>query len=201
MRVNCCADFSRVIVADGRGSSASGFDAERDGFFDVEKSGRNDVAARARSGIRGARMKLVLDTDIGGDFDDANALALLLGSSEVELIAVTAVGAGASAALRAQVAKGMLAAAGLEDVPVYAGADGPDVPSDVLQDLSPEHCLNAWSDRFSDLRVEDVDAADALIALAEEHGPDLTLLCIGALTNVAEAIRRSPTPRHRSPRS
>jgi inosine-uridine nucleoside N-ribohydrolase len=137
-------------------------------------------------------MKLVLDTDIGGDFDDANALALLLSSEDVELLAVTAVGAGASAVQRAQVAKGVLAAAGRADVPVFAGADSPPVPNDVLEDLSPEHCLNAWSDRLATLRVEETAAPDALVALAGRHGTELTLLCIGALTNVAEAIRRDP---------
>src|SRR3712207_3021789 len=131
MRVNCCADFSRVVGVGRRALRTSGFDAERDGFFDVEKSGRDDATAAApSSGIRGSSMRLVLDTDIGGDFDDANALALLLVSGEVELIAVTAVGAGASAFRRAQVAKGMLTAAGRADVPVYAGADGPAVPND-----------------------------------------------------------------------
>ena len=136
-------------------------------------------------------MKLVLDTDIGGDFDDANALALLLVSDDVELVAVTAVGAGASAFRRAQVAKGMLTAVRRPDVPVHAGADDPAVPNDVLQDLSPEHCLNAWSDRLGGMEVDAADAADALVALAERHGPELTLLCIGALTNVAEAIRKN----------
>jgi len=137
-------------------------------------------------------MKLVLDTDIGGDFDDANALALLLRSPEAELVAVTAVGAGASAVRRAQVAKRMVTAAGRPDIPVHAGADGPAVRNDVLQDLAPEHCLNAWSERLADLPVEAPDAAHALVALADAHGSALTLLCIGALTNVAEAIRRSP---------
>jgi purine nucleosidase len=159
----------------------------------VEKSERNTaVAGVLSSPLRNARTKLVLDTDIGGDFDDANALALLLGSPEVELIAITAVGAGASAFRRAQVAKGMLTAAGRAEVPVYAGADSPAVPNDVLKDLSPEHCLNAWSERLAGARVEQPDAADALVALAEQHGPELTLLCIGALTNVAAAIRRDP---------
>ena len=137
-------------------------------------------------------MKLVLDTDIGGDFDDANALALLLASPEVDLVAITAVGAGASAVRRAQVAKAMLTAAGRPDVPVHAGADGPAVRNEVLDSLSPEHCLNAWHEGLAGLWVERTDAADALIALAERHGPDLTALCIGALTNVADAIRRNP---------
>jgi inosine-uridine nucleoside N-ribohydrolase len=168
------------------------FDAERDGSSNGEKSGRNAVLRVRSDGDRGSRMKLVLDTDIGGDFDDANALALLLTSPEVDLIAVTAVGAGASAHQRAQVAKALLTAARRADVPVYAGADSPGVPNEVLAGLSPEHCLNAWSDRLAGLPVESTDAAEALITLADRHGADLTLLCIGALTNVAEAIRRNP---------
>jgi purine nucleosidase len=156
----------------------------------VEWSGH---AAVATPGVdEDAAMKLVLDTDIGGDFDDVNALALLLGSPEAHLLAVTAVGAGASAVRRAQVAKAMLTAAGRPDVPVHPGADGPAVPSAVLDGLSPEHCLNAWNEKFRTLPVGAADAADALIALAERHGAELTLLCTGALTNVAEAIRRNP---------
>ena len=159
----------------------------------MEKSGCDVAVARAPfRGTRAKRMKLVLDTDIGGDFDDANALALLLASPDVDLLAVTAVGAGASAIQRAQVAKALLLAAGRPDVPVHAGADGPVVRSEVLDSLAPEHCLNAWHEGLAELPVERTDAADALIALAERHGSDLTLLCIGALTNVAEAIRRDP---------
>jgi purine nucleosidase len=173
--------------------TSAGFDAEQDGFFDVEKSAHDAAVARVPVRADGKPgMKLVLDTDIGGDFDDANALALLLASPEVELLAVTAVGAGASAQMRAQVAKAMLTAAGRADVPVHAGADGPAIRNEVLDGLSPEHCLNAWHGGLADLPVEQIDAADALLALAERHGPELTLLCIGALTNVAEAIRRGP---------
>ncbi|MFC0680496.1 nucleoside hydrolase [Lysobacter korlensis] len=137
-------------------------------------------------------MKLVLDTDIGGDFDDANALALLLAAPEPDLVAVTTVGAGASAHRRAQVAKAMLMDAGRGDVPVHAGADSPAVRNEVLDSLSPEHCLNAWEKGLAGMTVEQADAADAVITLAQRHGADLVLLCIGALTNVAEAIRRNP---------
>src|SRR3954469_9952698 len=57
-------------------------------------------------------VKVLLDTDIGGDFDDANALALLALSPEVDLVTVTTVGAGASARRRADVARNLLSAAG-----------------------------------------------------------------------------------------
>jgi purine nucleosidase len=137
-------------------------------------------------------MKVVLDTDIGGDFDDANALAMLARSPEARLLAVTTVGAGASAHRRAQVAKALLAEAGLPEIPVHAGADQPAVRNEVLDSLSPEHCLNAWTPAMADLPVAEADAADALVDLARTHAGDLTLICIGALTNVSEALRRDP---------
>ena len=137
-------------------------------------------------------MKVALDTDIGGDFDDANALALVLASPELELVAVTTVGAGASARRRAAVARHLLATAGRADVPVHAGADEPLVHNPVLAGLSPDHCLNAWEPSMGTGEDVPVDAPDALVRLAREHGADLTLLCLGAMTNVAAAIRRDP---------
>lgn len=137
-------------------------------------------------------MKIVLDTDIGGDFDDINALLLLCASPEVELVAVTTVGAGASAAKRAQVARTLLISAGHSDVRVYAGFDQPRVPNAVLASLSPEHCLNAWTPEMGDVAVEPSHAVDALIRLANAYGETSTLVCIGAMTNVAAAIVRDP---------
>lgn len=137
-------------------------------------------------------MKVVLDTDIGGDFDDANALALVLASPELELLAVTTVGAGASARRRAQVARHLLTAARRSGVAVHAGVDEPTVHNAVLASLAPERCLNAWEPAMDDGEVSDASAADALVDLARAHGSDLTVICIGAMTNVAMAIERDP---------
>lgn len=65
-------------------------------------------------------MKLHLDTDFGGDPDDACALVMLLGWPDVELVGITTVldGTGQRAGLAAHV----LSLAGCQDVPVIAGA-------------------------------------------------------------------------------
>lgn len=139
-------------------------------------------------------MRVVLDTDIGGDFDDINALLLLCASPEVELVAVTTVGAGASAVKRAQVAKTFLARAGRPEVPVFAGYDQPERPNSVLSSLSPEHCLNAWTAEMADAVVEPIHAAEALPRLAAD---DVQLLSIGAMTNIAAAIRGDDAAMHR----
>jgi len=66
------------------------------------------------------RKTVILDTDIGTDVDDCMALALLLGSPEVELAAVTTVYA--DVLLRARMVLKLLALRGRTDVPVAAGA-------------------------------------------------------------------------------
>jgi inosine-uridine nucleoside N-ribohydrolase len=118
-------------------------------------------------------MRIVLDTDIGGDFDDANALALLLASPEADLIAVTTVGAGASARQRAQVARTMLDAVGRGGVPVFSGFDQPQQNNSVLSALVPQHCLNAWTPEMAEAHVHD--------------WPKVVLVGFGGVTGIALA--------------
>jgi purine nucleosidase len=142
--------------------------------------------------VTAARPRILLDTDIGGDFDDANALALLAVLEGIDLVAVTTVGAGGSALHRARLASHLLAAAGREDVPVHAGIDRPIAGDPVLSRLAPDHILNGYVEEMAGARVSAVHAVDALVAAAETWGPSLVLVCIGALTNVAAAFQRAP---------
>src|SRR5438874_13494677 len=72
-----------------------------------------------------SRQKISLDTDIGGDIDDAFALALVVSSPEFELLGVTT--AWGNTQLRARVADRMLCETGMSNIPVLAGvaADHP----------------------------------------------------------------------------
>lgn len=65
---------------------------------------------------------VVLDTDIGSDVDDAMALALLLGTPELDLLGVTTVYG--DTLLRARIARRYASLAG-RDVPVHAGESAP----------------------------------------------------------------------------
>lgn len=65
-------------------------------------------------------MRVHLDTDFGGDTDDACALAYLLGCADVELTGITTVAD--RDGLRAAYARHLLGLAGRDDVPVAAGA-------------------------------------------------------------------------------
>ena len=134
--------------------------------------------------------KIILDTDIGDDIDDAFALALLLGSPEVQLEGVTTVFR--NTLKRAQLAKKLINAAGAE-VPVYAGEripikepfhlfakDGACAP----EESSP--CQ--WAEEYE--APVKAGAVDFLIEKAKELKGELTVLAIGPLTNLGRAIER-----------
>ncbi|MCC7208417.1 MAG: nucleoside hydrolase, partial [Anaerolineae bacterium] len=67
--------------------------------------------------------RIILDTDIGTDVDDAIALSLAALSPELRIEGVTTVHA--DAALRARIARRILDLAGRADIPVVAGASQP----------------------------------------------------------------------------
>lgn len=68
------------------------------------------------------KMKIILDTDIGDDIDDAFALSILLQDKRVDLLGVTTVFRNSK--MRAQMASS-LALAFHHPVPVYKGVDDP----------------------------------------------------------------------------
>src|SRR5258705_11619224 len=63
--------------------------------------------------------KIIFDTDIGDDIDDAYALGFLLRSPEVQVVGVTT--AFEDTHLRSRLATRFLDSAGRRDVPVYEG--------------------------------------------------------------------------------
>ncbi len=65
-------------------------------------------------------MKLIIDTDIGDDYDDIVTLAVALASPELDILGVTTVAG--DAALRARLTKRFLNLAGREDIPVAVGS-------------------------------------------------------------------------------
>ena len=65
------------------------------------------------------KLKVLFDTDIGSDIDDAVALAYLLTQQRCELLGVTTVTGEADQ--RAEIASAMCRSVGRDDVPVHAG--------------------------------------------------------------------------------
>lgn len=143
--------------------------------------------------------RIILDTDIGTDVDDAMALTLVAASPEFEVIGVTTVHA--DAPLRARIARRLLHMAGRDDIRVIAGASIP------LQMPLPEKFH--WMPRLrghegkgilteeeliptADLQATADDAAQFIIEAAAKYRGELSLITIGAQTNVARALQIEP---------
>jgi purine nucleosidase len=123
--------------------------------------------------------KLLLDTDIGSDIDDAICLAYLLTQSECELLGITTVTG--EAHKRAMLASALCKVAGMQ-VPIYPGAEAPLLASQ-RQPYAPQAvALPRWSHDTSFPRGR---AVEFLRQTIREHPGEVVLLTIGPLTNVA----------------
>src|SRR5919202_2195853 len=124
------------------------------------------------------RMRLHLDTDFGGDPDDACALAMLLGWPDVEIVGITTnLDAGGR---RAGCVCHFLELAGRVDIPVAAGAGA---SLTTLQQYE-----STWGDtRYWPEPVTPRPAAPgaAIDLLARNLGRGATVVAIGAFTNLA----------------
>jgi inosine-uridine nucleoside N-ribohydrolase len=131
------------------------------------------------------RIPVILDTDIGDDIDDTWALALLLKSPELDVKLV--VGDTADTTYRARLIARLLEVAGRSDIPVGIG-----IPNTGRQ--TPQR-QTAWVEHY-DLshypgRVH-ADGVQAMIDTIMQSPEPVTLICIGPVPNIAEALSREP---------
>ncbi len=128
-------------------------------------------------------VKVLLDTDIGNDIDDAICLSYLVAQPRCELVGVTTVTADPVA--RAKLASALCP----PDVPIAPGAGRPLV-GEPLQEppLEADALLARWPHRES----FDEDAVSLMRRVIRSHPGEVTLVAIGALTNVAQLFRADP---------
>lgn len=141
------------------------------------------------------RIPVILDTDIGTDVDDCLAIAVLLGSPEIDLIGITTVYG--DVGLRARMTRKLLRLGNRNDVPVHEGIAAPLMrnhpvywPGHEGQGLLEE----GDEERFG--RGPDGHAVDYLIERVMARPGEVHLLAIGPLTNVAAAMIRQPELAH-----
>lgn len=132
--------------------------------------------------------RILLDTDIGTDADDALALGLALAAPELELVAVTTVTG--DTVRRARIARRLLDLAGRSDVPVHAGCREPGGGSGSFLWLGYEGDFVLAPDDATE--VADEPAPDAIARLLREHD-GLEVVAVGPLTNLAAALARDPS--------
>jgi purine nucleosidase len=132
--------------------------------------------------------RIILDTDIGTDVDDAYAVAFLANSPEVQIEAVTTVWADAE--LRARIVKKLLNALGRPDVPVAVGESFP---------LNPErpaflmgHEGQGILDGGEKLRLSDTPALEMIESLLKAYPRQLKVVLIGPQTNLGKLLSRRP---------
>lgn len=137
-----------------------------------------------------ARKKLLIDTDAG--IDDAQAILMALQDPDVDVIGITCVAGNANAKQVGLNVLRVLQVADQMNIPVFVGCNEP-----LLGDKRPVSDYHG-SDGFGDApdkeapdesHIKAEHAVTALVRLSREHKGELTLVCIGPLTNAAMAIR------------
>jgi inosine-uridine nucleoside N-ribohydrolase len=131
-----------------------------------------------------ARIPVILDTDIGDDIDDTWALGLLLKSPELDLKLV--VGDNGRAQYRGRLLAKFLQRAGRSDVPVGIGLDVKPQGQGGQAEWVKDYDLNSYPGKVLPNGVQ------ALIETIMKSRQRVTLICIGPLPNIGQALQREP---------
>lgn len=131
--------------------------------------------------------KVLLDTDIGTDVDDAVCLAYLLANPECNLLGITTVTG--EPERRAQIASALCRAAGRDDIPIYPGAAEPILVAQRQMHAKQAAALHRWPHREDFPRGE---AVEFLRRTIRENPGEVTLLTVGPLTNAGLLFRVDP---------
>ena len=135
------------------------------------------------------RLKVIIDTDIGDDIDDAFALlfAMELG---FDIIGITTVFENTEE--RARICKKLLKlyGNGYENVPVYAGYSTPLANKAKKYPNLCQYTSDIEQEIYTPNSSSESDAADFIIESCKKYGKELTVIAIGPFTNIAKVIEK-----------
>ena len=145
--------------------------------------------------------KIILDTDVGDDIDDAFAILLMIQSKAFDILGITTVFR--NARQRAHMAKYLVNALGA-NVPVYQGCDYPiisdpeklnteEIRRKEKRDRFGMYQLPQWKDEMEEAKYEEGNAVDFIIEQVHKYPHEVILCGIGPLTNFGIALRKDPT--------
>jgi inosine-uridine nucleoside N-ribohydrolase len=120
--------------------------------------------------------KIIIDTDIGDDVDDAFALALAVRSAELQILGVTTTFGDTEA--RAKIVDRFLGEVGRAEIPVMAGKE--------TATKNPMSQRRYGESHFA--KASHGDAVEFLLEQIRKYPGAITLIAIGPLMNVGAAI-------------
>ena len=136
------------------------------------------------------KRKIILNTDIGQDFDDEFAIFRLLEANQVDLVAV--VTTGYDPRLKAQYTRKLLDIAGVK-IPVFYGHCD-EISSKRAYLIERDYCFLT----FNELKETDAESnispyyIDNICRIIEENSGNVDFISIAPLTNVAEILAALP---------
>ena len=130
--------------------------------------------------------KILLDTDIGSDIDDAVCLSYLLANPECKLLGITTVTGEAN--LRAQMASALCRVAG-QDIPIYPGIENPLLVEQKQKIARQAAALSHWPHQE---KFPGGEAIEFLRRTIHQNPGEISLLTIGPLTNIALLFASDP---------
>jgi purine nucleosidase len=135
--------------------------------------------------------KIILDTDIGSDIDDAVCLAYLLSQPDCELLGITTVTGEVDK--RAMLASALCKVAGKPNIPIYPGVDTPFL---VLQKQPLAQQASALARWDHNTLFPQGQAVEFLRQMIHRYPGEITLLTIGPLTNIGLLFKVDPEIPH-----
>jgi purine nucleosidase len=123
--------------------------------------------------------KIIIDTDIGDDVDDAFALALAVRSPELQIVGIATTFGDTEA--RAKIVDRFLGEVGRPEIPVLAGK-----ATEVKNSMSQR----PYGENSHFAKASHGDAVDFLLDQIRRYPNQITLIAIGPLMNVGAAIDR-----------
>jgi purine nucleosidase len=126
--------------------------------------------------------KIIIDTDIGDDIDDAFAVALALRSPELQILGITTTFGDTE--VRARLLDRLLGEAGRPDIPVAIGTPDPKIHTSLSQRVYAEggHFAKAMHP----------PAVDFILQQIRRYPGEITLVAIGPLVNIGALIDKDP---------
>lgn len=140
--------------------------------------------------VVGQKQKVIFDCDLGGDIDDAFALALLLCSQEEFDILGICMDHGNTPG-RAKVGTKFLYETGLENIPIYVGKHTPGV---VGKDkaLAGNGSQFIWAEGFDKVQVQKKPAADFIVETLNQYPDEVILFTVGPVDNIEDVLQKDP---------